>query len=188
MIPSAYLQVNAEMRNLSNTLFISIINHIIELLMERKITVFIIFLLIFTVTDASSLTLKLASLLPEGTEWDRKLKSMAADWSEISNGRVKIRIYSGGIAGTEPDVIRKMRFGQIDMAVLTAAGMTAINPDSFAISIPFLLETEEELDFVLENIAPDFEEGFREEGFIVLSWAKSGWINIFSKNSGLCTR
>ncbi len=149
--------------------------------MKKKIALYVMILLIFAVFDAGSLTLKLASLLPEGTEWDRNLKSMASDWSDISNGRVKVKIYAGGIAGTEPDVIRKMRFGQIDMAVLTAAGMTAINPDSFALSIPFLLENEDELDFVLDKIAPDFEQGFQDEGFIVLSWAKSGWINIFSR-------
>ena len=66
------------------------------------------------------------------------------------------------------------------MAVLTAIGLMSIVPDSFSMSIPFLIETEEELDFIIKN-APDlFDEEFKKEGFIVLAWSKSGWINFFS--------
>jgi TRAP-type C4-dicarboxylate transport system substrate-binding protein len=105
---------------------------------------------------------------------------MATEWREISDGRINLRIYPGGIAGGEADVIRKMRIGQIDMAVLTSTGMTAILPDSFAMSIPFLLETEEELDFIVDEVSPTFDEAFRDKGFVVLTWSKSGWVNIFS--------
>ena len=45
-----------------------------------------------------------------------------------------------------------------------------------------MLESEEELDFVVEKITPIFDEAFLEKGFIILTWAKTGWINFFSKN------
>ncbi len=148
--------------------------------MNKRLIILICTSLLLAVSNIYSLNLKLASLLPEGTEWDLNLKKMASDWSEISDGRVKIKIYAGGIVGSEADVIRKMRIGQIDMAVLTSVGMTAIYPDSFAMSIPFLLDSEEELDYILSEFTPQFEKGFEENGFIMLAWAKSGWINIFS--------
>ena len=133
------------------------------------------------VFQANAATLKLASLLPEGTEWNRSLQEMANDWRSITDGRVKVKIYPGGIAGGESDVIRKMRIGQIDMAVLSAVGMTSILPDSFAMSLPFLLESEEELDYIVEEVTPVFDDAFEDKGFIVLAWSKSGWITFFSK-------
>ncbi|HAK45408.1 MAG TPA: hypothetical protein DCO79_05755 [Spirochaeta sp.] len=150
--------------------------------MKKRFLILSIILLTAAVFQINAATFKMASLLPEGTEWDNALKKMAGDWRTISGGRVKVKIYPGGIAGGEADVIRKMRIGQIDMAVLTAVGITAIVPDTFAMSMPFMFETEEELDFVVEEIAPIFDEAFLEKGFIMLTWSKSGWVNFFSKD------
>ena len=126
-------------------------------------------------------TFKMASLLPDGSEWHRALQSMASEWQEISDGRVKVKIYPGGIAGGESDVIRKMRIGQIDMAVLSSVGITAILPDTLAMSLPFLLESEEELDYMVEEISPIFDDDILDKGFVVLAWSKSGWLDFFSK-------
>ncbi len=144
---------------------------------------FIIFILIVAaVFRLGALNFKMSSLLPEGTEWDRALKEMAEEWREATDGRIRIRIYPGGIAGGEADIIRKMRIGQIDMAVLSSIGITAILPDTFAMSMPFMLETEDELDFIVKEVTPIFNESFLEKGFIVLAWSKSGWVKFFSKD------
>ena len=149
--------------------------------MRNKFLLITILLFTAVLFQANAITFKLASLLPEGTEWNRALKVMAADWKDISDGRVKIKIYPGGIAGGEADVIRKMRIGQIDIAVLSSVGMTTILPDSFAMSLPFLLETEEELDFMVEEITPIFDDAFREKGFVVLALVKIWLDKVFLK-------
>lgn len=150
--------------------------------MKKRIFIISLILLTAAVFQVSAVTFKMASLLPEGTEWNNSLKRMASDWRSISDGRVKIKIYPGGIAGGESDVIRKMRIGQIDMAVLTAVGITAILPETFAMSMPFMLETEEELDFIVEEVTPIYNDAFLEKGFVILAWSKSGWVNFFSKD------
>lgn len=149
-----------------------------------KTRFYIIAAILFTTVlfQVNAVTFKMASLLPTGTEWDKSLNEMASDWRNISDGKVKIKIYPGGIAGGEADVVRKMRIGQIDMAVLTAVGMTTIVPDSFAMSLPFMIDSEEELDFILDEITPVFDEAFLEQGFIVLTWSKTGWIKFFSRS------
>ena len=147
----------------------------------KKIYLIISILLFTALFQVSAATLKMASLLPDGSEWNRALQAMATDWRDISNGRVKVKIYPGGIAGGEADVVRKMRIGQIDMAVLSSVGMTAILPDTLAMSIPFLLESEEELDYLVEEISPIFDDDILDKGFVVLAWSKSGWLDFFSK-------
>lgn len=124
-------------------------------------------------------TIKLASPLPEGTEWDTSLRRMAGDWNRITEGRVRIRIYPGGIAGGEGDMIRKMRFGQIDAGVFSAFGLKAMVPETFVVTLPGLIRNDTELDYALDTFVGRFDERFREEGFEILAWSKTGWANLF---------
>jgi TRAP-type C4-dicarboxylate transport system substrate-binding protein len=54
----------------------------------------------------AALTIKIASLVPEGSPWHWALLKMASEWQAISDGRVRMKIYAGGIAGDETDTIR----------------------------------------------------------------------------------
>jgi len=141
-----------------------------------------ILILIMTVSAVSAITIKMASPVPEDSEWHKAFSEMALEWSEITRGAVRIRIYPGGIAGTGVDVVRKMRIGQVDMAVLTSPTIATIVPDSFVMAMPFYLQTEDELDYILSEMAHTFDADFEDKGFKMLSWSKSGWLNIFSKN------
>ena len=61
----------------------------------------------------------LGSPFPEGTEWDNTLKRLAAEWSDITGGQVRMRIYPGGVAGDDGNMVRKMRFNQLDILFLS---------------------------------------------------------------------
>ena len=145
-----------------------------------RLIVLLLFLLQLPLS-LSALTIKLASPLPEGTEWDNTLRRMADEWSEITGGRVRMRIYPGGIAGDEGDVVRKMRIGQIDAGVFSAYGLKVMVPETFVFTLPGLLQDEEELDYVLDHYVDQFDEKFREEGFEIMAWSKSGWAYIFGQ-------
>jgi TRAP-type C4-dicarboxylate transport system substrate-binding protein len=43
-------------------------------------------------------TIKLGSLAPEGSPWDRALRRIAADWNAASDGRLRVKVFAGGIA------------------------------------------------------------------------------------------
>lgn len=148
----------------------------------KKTGVLALLVLFLIVTPISALTVKLGSPFPEGSPWDSTLKHMAAEWSDITGGEVRMRIYPGGVAGDQADTIRKMRFGQLDAAVLTSFGLQSIVPKTFLLSLPGILRSEAELDFVIEEFTPRFDEEFVDEGFRILAWSKSGWAYFFSKN------
>lgn len=139
-------------------------------------------LIILISSSAAGLTIKLGSPFPEGSAWDSTLKEMAAEWRKISSGKVRMRIYPGGVAGSEGDMIRKMRFGQLDAAVLTTFGMKSIVPDSFVMTLPGILQSETELDYAIAEFAPRFDEDFIKKGFRVLVWSKTGWAYFFAAN------
>ena len=138
-------------------------------------------LMLLATAPLSSLTVKLGSVAPAGSDWDLALKQLANDWRSITNGQVNVKIYPGGIAGSEDNMIQKIRIGQLDMAVLTAIGMNKIVPSTFVLSLPFMFENDEEVNYMLENITPAFNQDFSDKGFEVLMWSSTGWIRFFSK-------
>ncbi|MBD3314479.1 MAG: C4-dicarboxylate ABC transporter substrate-binding protein [Chitinivibrionales bacterium] len=129
----------------------------------------------------SALTIKLASLAPNGSPWDKGLRAIAARWSEVSDGKVTLKIYPGGIAGGEQDMIRKMRIGQLGAAGLTGVGLSRIYPGVLALHLPLTVRTDEELTYVLEKAKPTFEAELEKKGFKVLIWTKVGWAHFFAR-------
>ena len=58
---------------------------------------------------AQSVAIKLATVVPDGSIWDKSLKQMAADWKQATGDRVAVTVFSGGSQGDESTVLRKMR-------------------------------------------------------------------------------
>ena len=125
--------------------------------------------------------IKLATLVPDGSVWDKVLKGMGAEWSNATQGRVALRIYPGGVAGDEPDVVRKMRIGQIHAAALTIAGLSEID-DSFRVfAIPMFFDSYPELFQVTQKMGPEFRQRLEAKGFVLLNWGHGGWVHFFTR-------
>jgi TRAP-type C4-dicarboxylate transport system substrate-binding protein len=127
-------------------------------------------------------TIKLASLVPENTPWGEALNRMATEWSRATNGEVELIVYHNGVAGSEADILRKLRMNQIQAAMFTSIGFNAITPEVMALSYPLLIHNNEELDVVLEKIRPELEARIEKSGFTSLAWARAGWVKIFSRD------
>ena len=143
---------------------------------------FLLFLLLFlNCFFAQALTLKIGTVAPVGSPWAESLRRLAADWNRISGGRVRLKIYAGGIAGEEEDMIRKMRIGQLDGAALTQLGWGLLDPGVLALSTPFLIQREEELERVMEHSRNYFEQRLENEGYSLFAFSKAGWVHFFGE-------
>lgn len=124
---------------------------------------------------------KMATLAPEGSIWDRILREMGAEWKQETGGEVQLRIYAGGVAGDEADIVRKMRVGQIHAAAFSVAGLSTIDRSFEVFEIPMFFESYEELYHVLETLRGDFEKRLDAKGYVLLHWGNGGWVHLFSK-------
>lgn len=124
---------------------------------------------------------KLATLVPEGSVWDKALREMGAQWSASTQGRVTLRVYPGGVAGDEPDVVRKMRIGQLQAAAVTTAGLAAIDPAFNVFNIPMFFGSYPELYATLDALEPVLRQRLEAKGFELLSWGHGGWVYFFTK-------
>jgi hypothetical protein len=69
----------------------------------------------------------MSTLVPDGSSWHLVLKEAAEKWKQVSGGRVSVRLFPGGVAGDDPDVVRKMRLGTLNAGVLTSVGVAEID-------------------------------------------------------------
>jgi TRAP-type C4-dicarboxylate transport system substrate-binding protein len=129
---------------------------------------------------AQTVEIKLGTLAPKGSAWDNTLKELSQKWSEISGGRVKLRIYSGGVLGNEGDMVRKMRVGQLQAAALTTVGMHDITPEPQAVDAPMGIESWDELDYVMGKMEPELDKLIAAKGYVVLTWSDVGFVRFFS--------
>jgi TRAP-type C4-dicarboxylate transport system substrate-binding protein len=125
-------------------------------------------------------TLRIASLVPEGSSWMKVLNAWNKTLQERTNGQLKMRFYPGGSQGDERDFVRKMRVGQLDGGVVTMTGMSMLIPAMNVLVLPGLLETYDKLDRVREKMAPEFEGMFDKEGFKLVGWGDAGKTRLFS--------
>ncbi|MEM8930657.1 MAG: TRAP transporter substrate-binding protein DctP [Acidobacteriota bacterium] len=133
------------------------------------------------VADARSTVIKMASLAPDGSVWDQFLRDMGAEWQESTDGKVRLRLYPGGVAGDESDIVRKMRVGQLHAAALSVGGLEAIDESFKIFSIPMFFAAYDELYHVLDQLRPEFEKRLDAKGYVLLHWGNGGWVHLFSK-------
>jgi len=131
--------------------------------------------------SASAQIIKFGTLAPDGSPWHIIARDMAESWKAASGGEIDVRIYPGGVAGDDPDVVRKIRIGQLQMAGLTGIGLMQILPEIGALQMPLLLTDAEELNYVRDRISPELEMMLEARGFKLLAWADVGWVHFFTQ-------
>ena len=126
--------------------------------------------------------LKFATLAPPGTTWMNLLEEWNEQVKLRSKGRLAFKFYPGGVQGDEPDVLKKMRFNQLQGGAFTGYGIGRIYSPARVMELPFLFKNTEEIDLVRNALMPEFRKGFRDNGYELLGWMEVGFIHMFSKH------
>ena len=130
---------------------------------------------------AQKVVIKLATLAPEGSSWHLILKEMGEEWKKVSDGRVTLKIYPGGVVGDEGEMISKVRLGTIHAAAVTGTGLSEVDRGVQALQVPMLYRSDAELDYVRAKLVPTLEKRLADKGFVVLTWGEAGWVHFFAK-------
>src|SRR5277367_6541713 len=134
---------------------------------------------------AAQTRIRLATMLPSGTSYHHSLQEMGEKWKKASNGSLALTIYADSNMGSEDEIVRRMRVGQLQAAVLTVAGLSDIDPAVGALQkMPLVYRSLDEAAYVRDKLAPDLDRRLADKGFVVLFWADAGWVRLFSKNAG----
>jgi TRAP-type C4-dicarboxylate transport system substrate-binding protein len=140
-----------------------------------------LFLFGFAAAPASAQVIKLGTIAPAGSPWLDAIHTMADEWKAATGGKIEFKIYPGGVVGDDPDMVRKMRIGQLQAAALSNTGLYDIAHEMQALQMPMMISSYEELDFIRDRMAPKLEAILESKGFKVLNWGDAGWLYFFSQ-------
>jgi TRAP-type C4-dicarboxylate transport system substrate-binding protein len=127
------------------------------------------------------LKIRMATLAPKGSSFHQSLQMMGQKWRQAPDGGATLTIYTDGTMGSEFDVIRRMRIGQLQAAMLTVVGLSEIDESIHVFEyLPMMFRSLEEMEYVLERLRPTLEKKMLDKGFVTLFWGDAGWIRFFT--------
>jgi TRAP-type C4-dicarboxylate transport system substrate-binding protein len=148
---------------------------------SRRAALPLLFVLAFASAAHAQTTLKLATLVPENSVWDKNLEQMAEEWKQATGGRLLVTVFAGGSQGDESTVLRKMRLDAIQAAAFTNVGLGSIDSAFNVFNIPFFFDSYDELNYVAEKLTPVLRKRIEPKGFVFLNWGHGGWTQVFTK-------
>lgn len=125
--------------------------------------------------------IKFATLAPDGSSWMKSMRRLSDKVKKATDGNVVFRFYPGGVSGDEKDVIRKMRIGQLHGAGFTGVGLGEILPEVRVLDLPFLFDSDEEIQHIYKKMNAYFTARYEEKGYVLLGWVPVGWVHFFSQ-------
>jgi TRAP-type C4-dicarboxylate transport system substrate-binding protein len=125
--------------------------------------------------------IRLGTLAPQGTSYHRILQDLGERWRVATNGRVQLTVYAGTM-GSEAELVRRMRLGQLQAAALTGVGISEIDQAVSALQeMPMVFRTLDEFEYVRARLEPVLAARLAERGFVALFWGDAGWVRFFTR-------
>jgi TRAP-type C4-dicarboxylate transport system substrate-binding protein len=130
--------------------------------------------------SAQQYTIKFATLAPEGSTWIKVMRDFDSAVRTESGGRLGFKLYPGGVAGDEKDVIRKIRLGQYGGGGFTGVGIGEVAKKVRILDAPLFFKTYDEVEYIEQKYDAEFDKAIKDGGFVLLGWAEVGFIYVFS--------
>jgi TRAP-type C4-dicarboxylate transport system substrate-binding protein len=127
-------------------------------------------------------TLKIATVSPDGATWMVKMREGAKVIKKRTEGRVRFKFYPGGVMGNDASVLRKIRIGQLHGGAVTGGSLYKIAPDTQLYQLPFLFNSQDEVDYVRAKIDSKLIKKLDSKGFVTFGFAGAGFAYFMSNN------
>ena len=90
-----------------------------------------------------------------------------------------MNIYAG-TQGGELQIVRRMRVGQLQGAMLSSVGLSQIDRSVTALQyLPLLFRDWDDVDAVRDKLRPQLEASLQKAGYVVLFWGDGGLGPVF---------
>ena len=147
----------------------------------RSPLIVIIVGLLLCVGNVNATTFKIATISPDGLSWMKKLRAATKDIEVKTEGRVKFKIYPGGVQGDDETVLRKMRIGQLHGGVVAAGSLTRFYPDLQIYNLPLQFKSYEEVDYIRREMDQMIADGLEEAGLVTFTFTETGFAYLLTQ-------
>lgn len=146
----------------------------------KLVSLVVILSICFTFVPVQAKVYKIATISPDGLSWMKKLRESTREIEKKTHGRVKFKIYPGGVQGDDQTVLRKMRIGQLHGGALAAGSLTKFYPDLQIYNLPLEFRDYAEVDYVRQNLDDRIIQGLADKGLISFGLTETGFAYILS--------
>jgi TRAP-type C4-dicarboxylate transport system substrate-binding protein len=133
------------------------------------------------VKAAEQQVLKVALAIPRTQDIAIEVKKYNEKLALATNNGVQVRIYWGGSAGDDTDVLRKMKTGQMDAAPLSLELVSQFVRQALVLQSPALFTNYKQVDAVRAALTPSMDKESYDNGFKVMGWGDIGRLRLLSK-------
>jgi len=140
-----------------------------------------LFCLCFQSQTIQAKTYKIATIAPDGLGWIKALRQTFKTIDEETEGRVKFKLYPGGVQGDDFTVVRKMRIGQLHGGALAAGTLIRFYTDLQIYNMPLQFDAFAEVDQVRKVMDQGIIDGISDGGMTVLPLIETGFAYLMSK-------
>jgi TRAP-type transport system periplasmic protein len=142
------------------------------------IAVALIWLVSATISAQSPITLQIGAAVPANSPWDLGLRKLAAEWSRISGGKVRLAFPRSMANASQDDMLQKLRF-TLDGALLDTTGLHMLDSNVLLLSMPSIIRDDREFD-AAAGVALSLLRKSAGERYEFLAIAQGGWIHFFA--------
>ena len=126
-------------------------------------------------------TFKIATISPDGLAWMQKLRAGVQEVSNRTDGRVRFKIYPGGVQGDDETVLRKMRIGQLHGGVVAAGSLTRFYPDLQIYNLPLQFRSYKEVDYIRARMDRMIVAGLEQAGIVTFALTETGFAYLLTR-------
>ena len=133
---------------------------------------------------AAETTFKIATVSPDGSAWMRDLRRTTSLIEAQTEGRVKFRVYPGGVMGDDRAVLRKMRARQLHGGIVQTGALEPVSSAVQLYNLPMFFRDFDEVTRVRAQLDHILIEDLAERGFEAFGFVGVGFANAMSAKSG----
>ena len=109
------------------------------------------------------------------------LREGAKEVEIATQGRVQVKIYAGGVMGSDAQVMRKMRAGQLQAATLSAGSLEHVDFSFGIIGMPMLVTTPAQADAARAAVEPELLRRMKAKGLDCTGLIEVGFIHVMGE-------
>lgn len=127
---------------------------------------------------------RFGSVIPKDSPWEEGINAYIKNAETKAGGKIKFKTYLGGQLGGEVEMIKSVAMGSLDAGAFTVAAVSeALSiPQLQVFEMPFLFNSDEEADYVMDQMFDVMSDVFAKKGLVLVMWGTNGWRSFGTKS------
>jgi TRAP-type C4-dicarboxylate transport system substrate-binding protein len=155
----------------------------------KKIFSLLLFISVFSTLSfaQNNFKIRFGSVIPPDSPWEEGINDYIKKVESKAGGQITFKKYLGGQLGGEVEMIKSIAMGSLEAgAFSTAAIAEALGiPELETLELPFLFESDQEADYVMDNLFETISRYFEDKGVVLIMWGTNGWRSFGTKNKAI---